>query len=453
MPSDCDLPFHRLDAMRRAPVHLVLLELARAAVEFRVHKSEPFQKLVAYLLEFADGRDRREPWVQRPGVARPVPRLRVAVDEAFGQFGELQWFRLNRTTNGAGHPLYGLFPRMAAAVARIDQSAFGAIIEALIAETPDAALLRLLHEHGGRIKGMGLELFSRLTFAFRRDHYFVLPSPWAEQSGVVKYIGGDLRKYCAVCRSLRAVCDEADITPAIRGSVLGEVLGRTPLDEALARALQKALGPTLLKYTLLDPGDGYEATTFADELAAMPLEFASRTIRARRGDKRLRNQLRQSYGDRCGISGPCPRDLLEVAYIVPYPQGNVHSLANAILLRSDLHTLWDLNLIGIDPDDLKVCISDQLLGTGYEKLQGRTIVAPKDGTVVSSTSLRERWKHFKGDRPSRRVPPADKADPPATRADDGSIRRRVQVDAFSSRETSPETRNSDSQFGIKAPAS
>jgi len=330
---------------------------------------------------------------------------------------------------------------------------FGSMIEALIAPSPDAALLRLLHEHGGRIKGMGLELFSRLTFAFRRDHYFVLPSPWAERSGVIKYIGGDLRKYCAVCRSLRAVCDDVGITPAIRGSVLGEVLGRDTPDEALTRALQKALGPALLKFTLLDPGDGYEAMTFADELAAMPLEFASRAIRARRGDKRLRNQLRQSYGDRCGISGPCPRDLLEVAYIVPYPQGNVHSLANAILLRSDLHTLWDLNLIGIDPDDLKVCISDQLAGTGYEKLQGRTIVAPKDGTVVSSTSLRERWKHFRGDRASRRATAADKAEPTPLRPDDAAVRRRVQVDAFPGRDTAPEPRNGDSHLGLKAPVS
>ncbi|MCZ6835453.1 MAG: HNH endonuclease signature motif containing protein [Planctomycetota bacterium] len=444
MPNDCNLPFEKIDAMRRTPIHSVLTELGTVGVEFNNHKTIEFQKLIAYVLEWADGRDRRDPWTQKPGIARPIPKLRVVVDEAFKEYGELLWFKLNRTANQSGKPLYGLFPRMAAAVARVDLDEFGEIIEALVSDSPDAALLRRLHSHGGRIKGMGLELFSRLAFAFRRDLYFVLPSPWVEKSGLLKYIDNDLRKYCAVCRSLRGICDQVNITEAIRGSVLRELLSKPKIDEDLAKALDHALGTTLLKYTLLESNDAYEPDSFDDDLSAMPLEFASHAIRARRGEKRLRNQLRQSYGNRCGISGPCPCDLLEIAYIVPYPQGNVHSMANAILLRSDLHTLWDLNLLGIDPEDLKVRVSEQLKGSGYEKLDGRTIVAPKDGTVVSSSSLRERWKLFKGDRPSKTRKKAA-----ATIKSDQ--RRRVQVDAFPNRETSPEPSSQESQFGIKAP--
>ncbi len=398
MPSDCQFSYDVIDAMRRHPIHTVLQDLGTAAVELNVHRTDEFKKLVAYILELADGRDRREPWTQKPGVARPIPKLRITVDAAFRDFAELQWFKLNRTANHAGAPLYGLFPRMSAAVARVDPKDFGAIITALVSASPDAALLRLLHTHGGKIKGMGLELFSSLAFAFRRDLYFVLPKEWAERTGCLKYIGSDLRKYCALCRGLRSVCDGIEITPAIRGSVLRKALEQDPIDETLTQALHKSLGPALIKHTLLDPGDAYEPKSIEDDHAAMPLEFATCAIRARRGEKRLRNHLRQSYGDRCAISGPCPRELLEVAYIVPFPQGNVHSLANAVLLRSDLHTLWDLNLIGIDPEDLKVQVSERLKKTIYAEFHGRGIVAPQDGTVVSSASLRERWKTFRGDR-------------------------------------------------------
>lgn len=443
MPKDCNLSYDTLDAMRRKPIHALLQELGTAAVEYNFERTEGFQKLIAYLLELADRRDRREPWTQKPGIARPIPKLRIIIENAFQNYADLQWFKLNRTTNKSGLPLYGLFPRMAAAVARIDPKVFGEVIEALVSTSPDTRLLRLLHEHSGRIHGMGVELFSRLTFAFRRDLYFILPSPWADTSGCLKFIDGDLRKYCALCRNLRTICDQVNITPAIRGNVLLDALSRDRLDEDLAKALSQSLGPSLIHYTLLEPGDAYEPESLDDDQAASPMEFAIKAIKARRGAKRLRNQLRQSYGDRCGISGPCPRDLLEVAYIVPFPQGNVHSLANSILMRSDLHTLWDLNLLGIDPDDLKVCVSEQLKGTGYEKLDGRTIVAPKDGTVVSSSSLRERWKLFKGDRSTKRKT--------RKRVNEESVRRRHQEDSFPELNRDSQHRNQDSQNGMKVP--
>lgn len=446
MPYDCNLSCDVIDHLRRHPIHSVLREMGAAALEFNVHRTDEFKKLVAYILELADGRDRREPWITQPGIARPVPKLRLAVDAAFKDFAELQWFKLNRNTNNAGVPLYGLFPRMSAAVARLELKDFGAIVAALVSGAPDAALLRILHPTGGKIKGMGLELFSRLAYAFRNDLYFVLPAEWAERSGSLKYIGNDLRKYCALCRSLRQICDQIEITPSIRGSILRVALEKDPIDETLNTALTKALGPALAKYTLLDSGDAYEPKSIEDDQAAMPLEFAANTIRARRGEKRLRNHLKQSYGNRCAISGPCPRELLEVAYIVPFPCGNVHSLANAILLRSDLHTLWDLNLIGIDPEDLKVRVSEKLRDTTYACFDGACIVAPMDGTVVSSASLRERWKTFRGDRSGDPVAKnGTKRKKSTTR---GPASRRRSDEGFPDRATT-DTRSSDSQVGMK----
>lgn len=439
MLKDCDLSFEKIDKITRTPIHDVLKELGEAAVHHNVHRTEEFQKLIAFVLEIADGRDRREQWTQKPGIALPIPKLRVAIQQTYGQYGELQWFKLNKTANKSGLPLYGMFPRCTSSVARVTPSDFGSVIAALVSPTPDATLLRFLHKRGGKINGMGMELFARLAYVFRRELYFIFPQTWADTSGCTKYIGDDLRKYCAVCRSLRTILDQLGVTPAIRGSVLLESLSNDDAEEELTAALNRALGPALIKYTLLDSDDGYEPNSQADDQSSMPLKFAAKAIRARRGEQRLRNLLRQSYGDRCGISGPCPRDLLEVAYIVPFPKGNVHSLANSLLLRSDLHTLWDLNLLGIDPDDLKVRVSDKLKGTTYQELDGRTIVAPQDGTVVNASSLRERWKAFHNER----------SEPPKKSSTQESSRQRMREDAFPERNSTPAPSNQDSHTSIE----
>jgi len=46
--------------------------------------------------------------------------------------------------------------------------------------------------------------------------------------------------------------------------------------------------------------------------------------------------------------------VLEAAHIKPYRGKTDSHLENGLLLRADLHTLFDLNLIGVEPDTLTV---------------------------------------------------------------------------------------------------
>lgn len=400
--SNCGLPSGVIDQIRRNPAHEILLELGQSARDMNLHTSIEFRKLIAYLLELADGRDRREPWTTRPGIARPVPKLRVALDKCFGQYADLQWFRLNKTTNTSGMPLVGLYPRTAAGLARVEPESFGSIVEALVEDNPDPALMRLLHRCGGKIKGVGVELLSRIAHAYRRDMYFVIQKSWGEASGILRFIDGDLRKYCALCRTLRSVCDQVGISPELRGSVFDRLMEKDPPPDELRAVLHRAVGPTLARFQVLEPGDAYEPRGRGDDEAAMPLEFASRAIRARRGKRQLREKLIQAHGQRCAITGACPVDLLEVAYVVPFPDGDVHTVGNAILLRSDLHTLWDLDLIVLDPETLAVQVSPRLKGSIYENIAGRKITERPGAPRLSRDGLRERWTAFAGETPSRK---------------------------------------------------
>ncbi len=79
-----------------------------------------------------------------------------------------------------------------------------------------------------------------------------------------------------------------------------------------------------------------------------------RQIRERRGQQKFRDALRKRYGDRCMISGCCLMDVIEAAHIRPYRGEKDNHPENGLLLRADLHTLFDLDMLGIEPHTLIV---------------------------------------------------------------------------------------------------
>lgn len=89
-----------------------------------------------------------------------------------------------------------------------------------------------------------------------------------------------------------------------------------------------------------------------------------RTIIVRQGQPVFRRQLFAAYQGRCAISGTTVADVLEAAHIDPYRGTHTNEVTNGLLLRSDLHTLFDLHRIAID-DGLRVWFHPGLQGTRY----------------------------------------------------------------------------------------
>ena len=56
-----------------------------------------------------------------------------------------------------------------------------------------------------------------------------------------------------------------------------------------------------------------------------------------------------AYHRRCAITGAKIRPVLQAAHIRPLPVGGEHRLDNGLLLRSDVHTLYDRGYLGVDP--------------------------------------------------------------------------------------------------------
>lgn len=113
----------------------------------------------------------------------------------------------------------------------------------------------------------------------------------------------------------------------------------------------------------------------------------------RRGSKVFRDELIRVYGPRCMISGCTVGSLLEAVCIplLSSPKGS--NLTNGLLLRSDIHTLFDLNMIGINPDRLTVALHPDLAATEYSQFMGSKLLISA-GNGPNRRALEARWQHY-----------------------------------------------------------
>jgi predicted Mrr-cat superfamily restriction endonuclease len=101
------------------------------------------------------------------------------------------------------------------------------------------------------------------------------------------------------------------------------------------------------------------------------------SIVRRQGQPEFRRRLLAAYDRKCAISGCEVVELLEAAHLFPYNGPKTNHVANGLLLRADLHTLLDLNLIAIDDAKMCVVVSPKLSGTEYERYRRVKIRVPK----------------------------------------------------------------------------
>jgi hypothetical protein len=123
-------------------------------------------------------------------------------------------------------------------------------------------------------------------------------------------------------------------------------------------------------------------------------EKIDRQIRARRGQKAFRDALRARYGNQCVISGCKVLCIVEAAHISPYLGQKDNAPDNGLLLRADLHTLYDLDLIAVEPHSLVICVHPDLppdyQSFAQQPLRVRASARP------SELALQTRYRRFQG---------------------------------------------------------
>lgn len=101
------------------------------------------------------------------------------------------------------------------------------------------------------------------------------------------------------------------------------------------------------------------------------------SIAARRGQPEFRRKLLAAYGGKCAISGCDFGDALEACHIVPHSGRDSNRVVNGLLLRGDLHTLFDRGWIGVDPESFQIIVHPELMSSHYAELSGRRIRVPR----------------------------------------------------------------------------
>ena len=103
-------------------------------------------------------------------------------------------------------------------------------------------------------------------------------------------------------------------------------------------------------------------------------------LAARRGQGAFRLMVTDAYERRCAITGERTLPVLEAAHIKPFAEHATHDIRNGILMRSDVHRLYDLGLVTVESDlTFRVSTSierDYSNGKMYYVLDGKKIAIP-----------------------------------------------------------------------------
>jgi putative restriction endonuclease len=101
--------------------------------------------------------------------------------------------------------------------------------------------------------------------------------------------------------------------------------------------------------------------------------------------------VRDAYDKACAVTGEHSGPVLEAAHILPYGRGGQHRVDNGLLLRSDLHRLFDRGYVTVTPDHV-FRVSDSLReefnnGRSYYGLAGTRIHLPESQALRPDTEL------------------------------------------------------------------
>jgi putative restriction endonuclease len=120
----------------------------------------------------------------------------------------------------------------------------------------------------------------------------------------------------------------------------------------------------------------------AELVATQRERFGAPTLVAPRlGQGVFRLAVTDAYGRACAVTAEHSLPALEAAHIRPYGQGGEHRIQNGLLLRSDLHRLFDRGYVTVTPG-YQLRVSQQLRehfsnGRSYYPLDGQPLVLPR----------------------------------------------------------------------------
>lgn len=134
------------------------------------------------------------------------------------------------------------------------------------------------------------------------------------------------------------------------------------------RVIEAGLGET--GSSIFEPAGEPERARFGEPVLIKP----------RLGQGAFRIAVTDAYARQCAVSGGKVLPALEAAHIKPYGSGGSHDVRNGILLRTDIHRVFDAGYATVDTD-LRFVVSDRVKsdfnnGNEYLRLHGSKLIPP-----------------------------------------------------------------------------
>lgn len=119
-------------------------------------------------------------------------------------------------------------------------------------------------------------------------------------------------------------------------------------------------------------------------------------IAPRLGQGAFRLTVTDGYERRCAVTGEKTLPILDAAHIRSYADGGEHAPSNGLLLRTDIHRLFDLGYVTVTAGGHFV-VSQRLKadfdnGKHYYELHGKTVRPPRIKDALPSLAALE-WHH------------------------------------------------------------
>ncbi|RUX50461.1 HNH endonuclease [Mesorhizobium sp. M4A.F.Ca.ET.050.02.1.1] len=120
-----------------------------------------------------------------------------------------------------------------------------------------------------------------------------------------------------------------------------------------------------------------------------PARYGTPTlVKPRLGQGAFRIIVTDAYERRCAVTGERTLPILDAAHIRSYADGGMHEASNGVLLRTDVHKLFDLGYVTID-EKRQFVVSRRLKedfdnGRHYYDLHGSTLRDPRGPTALPS---------------------------------------------------------------------
>lgn len=157
---------------------------------------------------------------------------------------------------------------------------------------------------------------------------------------------------------------------------------------------------SIVKYKKYDTDFPFDENSSGEEndfTLVVPVNKKKRqqSMTQREGQPWFHTRVCRAYGQQCCISGEDIPELLQAAHIQEYINSSSNHVQNGLLLRVDLHTLFDNGLLAVDENYI-IHISPLVKSDEYRKYDGTKITLPKDrSNYPSVAALKYKMESFR----------------------------------------------------------